>query len=157
MLFHWLVFLVLLNAIPLVLQMYQVLGRLVQNILRGGGGVYLAWSEKDCNTLESLHLHSVRHKRLSPCQTFSGLLDADSIWHWINPWCHLHTWNNETVIPLNGITVYDLASHPPPSSPVSKLSLSFSCMTLEELTDGRGGGDGGRAKLDHCKKDYGPL
>jgi hypothetical protein len=50
----------------------------------------------------------ITHKRLSPCQTFSGSLDADSIYMALNKTCprfHFHTGNNETPITLSGITV----------------------------------------------------
>ncbi len=50
------------------------------------------------DTLEFLHLHYA--------QQFSVLQDTDSIL--LNnsfPRSHLHSWSNETVIPLKGITV----------------------------------------------------
>jgi hypothetical protein len=64
----------------------------------GGGGGHTAWSEKNCNTLESLHLHSAQET--ISLSDIPWITDADSIYLALNktcPRCHLHTGNNETV------------------------------------------------------------
>ncbi len=71
----------------------------------GGGGASLPTQELTDWSLYNI----IPHKRLSPCQTFSGSLDADSIYMALNKTCpriHFHTGNNETPITLSGITVY---------------------------------------------------
>jgi hypothetical protein len=70
-----------------------------------GGGASLPAQELTHWSLYNI----ITHKRLSPCQTFSGSLDADSIYMALNKTCprfHFHTGNNETPITLSGITVY---------------------------------------------------
>ena len=74
--------------------------------LMWGGGASLPAQELTDWSLCNI----ITHKRLSPCQTFSGSLDADSIYMALNKTCprfHFHTGNNETPITLSGITVYD--------------------------------------------------
>ncbi len=82
----------------------------VQNISDvGGGGASLPAQE-----LTHLSLYNIiAHKRLSLCQTFSGSLDAGSIYMALNKTCprfHFHTGNNETPITLSGITVHAVCS-----------------------------------------------
>ena len=54
------------------------------------------------------HRTPIPHRRLHLYYTFTGLQDAHTIYLALNrtcPRCHLHTWNNETLIPIIGITV----------------------------------------------------
>jgi hypothetical protein len=77
----------------------------LQNISDVGGGASLPAQELTDWSLCNI----ITHKRLSPCQTFSGSLDADSIYMALNKTCPrfiFHTGNNETPITLSGITVY---------------------------------------------------
>ncbi len=74
----------------------------------GGWGWALASLPAQERTHWSLYTF-ITHKRLSPCQQFSAPQDAHSISLALNDSCpraHLHSWSNETRIPLNGITVY---------------------------------------------------
>jgi hypothetical protein len=72
----------------------------------GGGG--------DVPGQEGTHwsLHTfITPKRPSPCPQFSASQDADSILLALYNSCpraHLHSWSNETGIPLNGIAVWEL-------------------------------------------------
>ncbi len=55
----------------------------------------------------------ITNKRLSLCHQFSASQNTSSISLALNnscPRCHLHSWSNETVIPLNNITVYPTVS-----------------------------------------------
>jgi hypothetical protein len=94
-------------------------GRYKLFLMLGGGGGRTglsAWSGMDMirETLDMIHWSHytfIPHKGLPPCQPFYGLQDAHSISLALNnccPLCHIHSWNNETVIPLNGITINTL-------------------------------------------------
>ncbi len=73
-----------------------------------GGGLCPALSAS--SVTDTLGWYNIiTHKRLSHRQQFSASQDADSISLALNNSCprsHFHTGNNDTIIPLSGITVY---------------------------------------------------
>jgi len=79
----------------------------------GGGSVqYIFWwggNRPGRIMTNRKHLTPIPHRRLHLYHTFTGLQDAYTLHQALNrscPRCHLHTWNNDTLIPLIGNTVW---------------------------------------------------
>ncbi len=81
-------------------------GRYKIFLMWGGGGILASLPGQE-GTYWSYHTF-ITHEILSPCQHFCASQDTHSISLAVNNTCpraHLHSWSNQTVIPLNGITV----------------------------------------------------